>query len=66
MSANAEKILQEVLNLPPHDRAEVLERLLAIFQEPPDPEVIWPDARRAIEFSQSDAPLLWEDLCQSK
>ena len=39
MSANAEKILQEALNLPPHDRAEVLERLLATFQEPPDPEL---------------------------
>ncbi|HEY5839702.1 MAG TPA: addiction module protein [Pyrinomonadaceae bacterium] len=39
MSSNAEKILQEALNLPPQDRAEVLERLLATFQEPPDPEV---------------------------
>jgi hypothetical protein len=34
MSANAEKILEEVLKLPPQDRAEVLERLLATFQEP--------------------------------
>ena len=39
MSANAEKILQEALNLPPQDRAEVLERLLATFQEAPDPEL---------------------------
>ena len=39
MSTNAEKILQEALNLPPEDRAEVLERLLATFQEPPDSEI---------------------------
>ena len=39
MSTNAEKILQEALNLPPQDRAEVLERLLATFQEPADPEL---------------------------
>lgn len=39
MSANAEKILREALNLPPEDRAEVLERLLATFQEPPDAEM---------------------------
>lgn len=39
MSSNAEKILQEALNLPPQDRAEVLERLMATFQEPPDPEI---------------------------
>jgi putative addiction module component (TIGR02574 family) len=39
MSANAEKILEEALNLPPEDRAAVLERLLATFQEPPDPEL---------------------------
>ena len=38
MSSNAEKILQEALNLPPQDRAEVLERLLATFQEAPNPE----------------------------
>ena len=36
MSVNAEKILQEALKLPPQDRAEVLERLLATFQQPPD------------------------------
>lgn len=39
MSTTAEKILNEALNLPPQDRAEVLERLLATFQEPPDPEL---------------------------
>ena len=39
MSANAEKILQEALNLPPQDRAEVLQRLLATFQEAPDAEL---------------------------
>jgi len=39
MCATAEKILQEALNLPPQDRAEVLERLLATFQEPPDAEL---------------------------
>ena len=39
MSTNGEKTLEEALNLPPHDRAEVLERLLATFQEPPDPEL---------------------------
>ena len=38
-SANAEKIIHEALNLPPQDRAEVLERLLATFQEPPDAEL---------------------------
>ncbi len=36
MSANAEKIFKEALNLPPQDRAEVLQRLLATFQEPPE------------------------------
>ena len=39
MSANTEKILKEALSLPTRDRAEVLERLLATFQEPPDPEM---------------------------
>ena len=39
MSTNAEKILQDALSLPPRDRAEVLERLLATFQEPPDAEL---------------------------
>ncbi len=37
MSANSEQILQEALALSPQDRAEVLERLLASFQTPPDP-----------------------------
>lgn len=39
MSADAEKILEQALNLPPEDRAEVLERLLATFHEPPDLEL---------------------------
>ena len=39
MSEHAEKILQESLNLPPRDRVEVLQRLLATFQEPPDAEL---------------------------
>jgi len=39
MSANADKIFQEALNLPLKDRAEVLERLLATFHQPPDPEL---------------------------
>ena len=39
MPTNAEKILQDALSLPPRDRAEVLERLLATFQEPPDAEL---------------------------
>jgi len=39
ISANVEKILQEALKLPPQDRAEVLQQLLATFQEPPDPDL---------------------------
>jgi len=39
MSENAQKILQEALNLPPEDRAEVVERLLETFQDPPDPVI---------------------------
>ena len=39
MSANAEKVLREALNLSPQERAEVLQRLLATFQEPPDAEL---------------------------
>lgn len=37
MSANSEQILQQVLGLSPEDRAEIVERLLASFQAPPDP-----------------------------
>ena len=36
MSTNAEKILREALDLPPQERAAVLERLLETFQQPPD------------------------------
>ena len=39
MSANTEQILKQALALPPQDRAEVLERLLASFQTPPDPQL---------------------------
>jgi putative addiction module component (TIGR02574 family) len=39
MSANTEQILKQALALPPQDRAEVLERLLASFQVPPDPDL---------------------------
>jgi putative addiction module component (TIGR02574 family) len=39
MSANAEKVIQEALSLSPQDRAEILERLLATFQEPPGAEL---------------------------
>jgi len=39
MSSNPEKILQEALNLPPQDRAEVLERLLATFH--PELDKLW-------------------------
>jgi hypothetical protein len=39
MSTNAEKVLQEALSLALKDRGEVLERLLATFQEPPHPEL---------------------------
>jgi putative addiction module component (TIGR02574 family) len=37
MSANSELILVQALALPPEDRAEIAERLLASFQAPPDP-----------------------------
>jgi putative addiction module component (TIGR02574 family) len=39
MSANTEQILKQALALPPQARAEVLERLLASFQLPPDPHL---------------------------
>jgi putative addiction module component (TIGR02574 family) len=47
MSANSEQILQHALALSPQDRAEIVERLLASFQVPPDPHLdeIW--ARQA-------------------
>lgn len=37
MSATSEQILQQALALPPEERAELLERLLATFQGPTDP-----------------------------
>jgi putative addiction module component (TIGR02574 family) len=39
MSTNSEQILQQAMALSPRDRAEVVERLLASFQLPPDPEL---------------------------
>lgn len=39
MSASNEHIIQEALALPPEDRAELVERLLASFQTPPDPHL---------------------------
>jgi putative addiction module component (TIGR02574 family) len=39
MSANSEQILQQALALPPEDRAEVVDRLLASLQTPPDPNL---------------------------
>jgi putative addiction module component (TIGR02574 family) len=39
MSANTEQILEQALALPLQDRAEVVERLLASFQLPPDPHL---------------------------
>jgi putative addiction module component (TIGR02574 family) len=39
MSANSEQILQQALALSPEDRAQVVERLLASFQVPPDPQL---------------------------
>jgi putative addiction module component (TIGR02574 family) len=37
MSASSEQILRQALGLSPEDRAEIIERLLASFQTPPDP-----------------------------
>lgn len=37
MSATSEQILQQALALPPDERAELLEQLLAAFQGPTDP-----------------------------
>jgi putative addiction module component (TIGR02574 family) len=37
MSTTSEQILQQALGLSPEDRAEIVERLLASFQTPPDP-----------------------------
>lgn len=39
MSANSEQILQQALALSPQDRAEIVERLLASFQVPPEPHL---------------------------
>jgi putative addiction module component (TIGR02574 family) len=39
MSASSEQILLQALALSPQDRAEIVERLLARFQVPPDPHL---------------------------
>jgi len=39
MSTNSEQILKEALALPPQERAELVEQLLATFQSPPDPHL---------------------------
>jgi putative addiction module component (TIGR02574 family) len=39
MPASSEQILEQVLALPAQDRAEIVERLLASFQVPPDPDL---------------------------
>ena len=39
MSANSDLILKEALALPPQERAELLEKLLATFQSPHDPQL---------------------------
>ena len=39
MSVTSERILEQVLALPIAERAELLERLLASFQAPSDPEL---------------------------
>ena len=39
MSANSEQILKQALALTPHERAELVEQLLATFQSPPDPHI---------------------------
>lgn len=49
MSASSEQILEQALALSPKDRAEIVDRLLASFQTPPDPGLdgLW--AREAEE-----------------
>ena len=37
MSANSKQILQQALALPLEERAELIDRLLATFETPPDP-----------------------------
>jgi len=39
MSANSEQVLKEALALGTQERAELVERLLATFQSPPDPHI---------------------------
>jgi putative addiction module component (TIGR02574 family) len=39
MSTSSEHILKEALALPPQERAELVEQLLATFQSPPNPRI---------------------------
>jgi putative addiction module component (TIGR02574 family) len=39
MSASSEQIFKEALALPPQQRAELVEQLLATLQSPPDPQL---------------------------
>ena len=39
MSGISEQILREALALPPQERAELVDQLLATFQSPPDPHI---------------------------
>ena len=39
MSTTGEQILRQALALPPDERAELVEQLLATFQAPPNPEL---------------------------
>lgn len=39
MSANSEQVLKAALALETQERAELVERLLATFQSPPDPRI---------------------------
>lgn len=43
MSASSEQVLKQALALPPQERAELVDRLLATFQSPPDPnlDALW-------------------------
>lgn len=47
MSATSEQILKDALALPPQERVELVEQLLATFQSPPDPSLAELWAREA-------------------
>ena len=71
MSATSDQILQEVLALPLEERAQLIERLLATFQAPPDPSLdqLWAneahdrlDAYDRGELDAVDAEDVFEQL----